>query len=292
MQTHRRDDGVTVVEHEGEQMTIFIPSRKRAPVVVEHPLFPIANVVVHENEKDDYEAYFQSHDQHPGSLLTHNTSGLPCIRNQMMQYMHPQEEIATIQSDDDVRTIRFSYSHRVIAYNSAEPIMNILVAEAIAAADVPTGLFFFQQSPRPQERSALEPFVLRRWGRADVLGILDPELRFDEMLWDCEDLDISLQCIQKYHVLWMDMRYFVMTATGRGGNLVGGSAGVSTKQTIKESYERLQHKWSDYVIRIGEGKQRGEGYGVAVHIPQRSDELRSEVARSKRLLGKQMPSKW
>jgi len=284
MEIKKRSDGISVVEHEGMKFTIFIPSRKRMVEITRHPLLRFANVIVHEEEYDGYSKYFTGKSNAPATILTHKLFGLPKIRNAMLDYFHPDEgEEFQIQSDDDVLGLRHTMVRRVDDRRTAEEILNVCVSEAVTAIDLPTGLFFFQQSPRPQERSSLEPFVLRRWGRTDLFGVTDPDMRFDERLLDCEDLDLSLQCIAKHRMLWMDMRFFVITSDpeGRGGNSVGGSAGVSTTETIKSSYKYLARKWGSAVVRIGMGVKRGNGYAISISIPQSYDDMKKLLSENK-----------
>lgn len=90
----------------------------------------------------------------------------------------------------------------------------------------------------------------------------------------------------------MDMRYFAICETegnsGRGASLTGGSAGVSTRETIQDSYRYLRRKWGFHIIRIGKGKQRGAGYAISVKIPQKFEDtkhlLGSTLDRRRELL--------
>lgn len=254
--------------------TLSIPSRQRSEFILTHPLLKYASVYVHASEVDQYQETFDKNDIHPAALIGHNENTLPKIRNFMLDNLSNPNEFA-IQSDDDVTGLRYIFTLEVVDI-VGDDMLDRILSGMCTAKEAGSGGFFFAQSPRPQERTSLAPFNLRRWGRSDFFGIIATDMRFDENLLDAEDLDFTLQCIHRFNILWMDNRYFVTCITARGGDLVGGSSAVSTSQTIQDSYKYLEEKWGTAVIRIGEGKERGKGYRISVKIPQKYKDMKEK----------------
>lgn len=277
----RRDDGAKVVEWGGMRFTFWIPSRKREEVLAENPLLSIANVFVNEEEVDSYSSYLRRVGS-DAPVFPHDTLGLPRIRNQILDRFFRKRRLDApldapgedfiVMCDDDVRELRYSYTLKLTRLQRPDQVVPRLVMNALCAAEMPTGSFWFQQSPRPQERTSLQPIRLRAWGRGDLFGIVDEELRFDPATISCEDMDYAFQTISKYGGLWMDMRYLVICLVGRGRGLTGGDAGVVSKKEIDEGYSYLARKWGSDIVRIGEGKKRGLGYQISVKIPQRFED--------------------
>lgn len=284
-----REDGVRLVEWGGIYASFWMPSRKREQVALGNPFLPVCNVMVNEDERESYAADFREAGA-DNPIFTHNTIGIPRIRNAIYDMcrlgrtgekdLGPNAgEHFVVMMDDDVRRMRYSFSLKLWDAMSPETMLPRVFASYVAAADIGTGTFWYQQSPRPQERSTLQPFRLRTWGRGDLYGTLDPELRCDPQTASCEDMDLCLQTLAKHKVLWMDMRYFIICLVGRGRGLPGGDSGVISKQEIESGFTYLARKWGTDVIRIGDGKKRGMGYQIQLRIPQKFEDQDMAIRR-------------
>lgn len=267
----RREDGAVQIVNCDIPFLVCIPSRGRAERVVNNPFFPVGNVFVHESEYEDYQRTFQKLNVRPGGLFTHNRDGvLPAIRNVMLDLV--QDEAFTVQLDDDYAGMyrNFTWRNSQIKTRDLYTIIDIFTQDYGCARDIGAGLFFFAQTPTPWERHAYLPFRLRGWGMSACMGHLKPrELRFDENLLMKSDVDLCLQAVALYRVIWQDMRFWGWCDEkgGRTGMDVGGLASVRTIDKEMEMFRYLQAKWGPEIVKAG--KPRGGGITVHIAIPQR-----------------------
>lgn len=268
----RRDDGVMLIDNQGYRFSLFIPSRKRADRVTKHPLFHLANIIVHEDEYDDYARAFQAAKLEPGSLLTHNVVGLSRIHNVMLDYYRPTEEAWQWHTDDDYAGFMFTHTFRAtkIKTNDPEKVVDIVTHVGIAATDADAPMFCWAQSAIPHERHAFNPFEMRGWGMSACMGIIKTDVRFDENLPISIDIDYCLANIAKHRYIWIDRRWWGWCdeKRGRTGSDPGGLAGIRLPGTTKFAHEYLGHKWGDDVVNPAQGKKRGQGITLRVKIPK------------------------
>lgn len=269
---HHRDDGIAVIDNQGHRFTLFVPSRKRAKRVINHPLFRAANIIVHESEYDDYAAAFRQHGVQPGSLLTHDVQGLSKIHNRMLDYFDPESEGWQLHTDDDYAGLMYlhTFRSRKVKIRDPQKIIDILTATGMVATEAGTGLFCFAQTAIPHERHSFNPFRLRGWGMAACMGLIDPELRFDEALPLSIDIDMCLQAVAKHRFIWQEMRYWGWCEEkgGRTGADPGGLAGIRVPSVMENAHAYLRDKWGDGIITLKGRKNRGQGLTVRVKIPQ------------------------
>lgn len=266
-----RDDGAVQIINNDIPFLVCIPSRGRAERVVNHPFFPVANIFVHEGEREYYERTFAKLNVKPGAIFTHTHDGvIPAIRNVMLDLV--RDEAFTVQLDDDYAGMHRNFTLRNAKLKTRDlfTLIDIFTHGFVCARDIGTGLFFYAQSPTPWERHSFYPFRLRGWGMAACMGHLKPrELRFDENLLLKSDLDICLQAVARYKLIWQDLRFWGWCDEkgGRTGMDVGGLAAVRTVDKEMEMLAYLQQKWGSDVVR--KGKPRGGGITVHVAIPQK-----------------------
>lgn len=273
--TVKRDDGVCVIQNggaDGYRFTLFIPSRKRQKRVVDHPLFEVANIIVHEDEYDAYAAEFERLDVEPGSLITHDVQGLGRIHNRMLDFRREDEDWQH-HTDDDFAGMLYLQTFRPAKAKACEPqkIIDVWTHTYIAASDATAGVFVFAQSAIPNERHAYTPFSLRGWGMTACMGIIDHELRFDDNLPISVDIDFCLQAIAKRKYLWQDRRWWgwCNEKNTRTGADPGVLAGIRSQGIVDEVHRYLAKKWGDDVVLIGAGKTRGLGLSLRIKVPKR-----------------------
>lgn len=111
----------------------------------------------------------------------------------------------------------------------------------------------------------LRPFAVRAWVTTDM-GITDRELRFDEKISTQDDVDLSLQCLVKWGVIWRDHRYYPFHQGATNGKLTGGIAHIRNTESVKAGQEYMRRKWGDDIVK---GRsERGLATGIVIEIPK------------------------
>lgn len=269
-------DGIAYVENAHRRYLIVTPSRMRAPLVVDHPLFPFLNVVVHESELDEYAATFKSLGVEPGSLRGHNAYRLPGIHNWTMDNVWPKAEGHAewiMLSDDDIVGLAFKMTHSAPGLNlRTEPqtICDIDCNLARMAQDCGAGMFGYVVGASQIERNTFAPLGFRALIPTGHCGIFDTTVRWDARLCEYDDYDYSLRQLCAHRIVMKSLVYSLWTnETGsRVGSDVGGQAGVRTVESMKEAVQMMLERWGEEVIRP-RALRRGAGYTMSVRVPIR-----------------------
>lgn len=190
MNTFYLQNGKLAFRFQDINVCIVSPSRKREHIIAYHPLLELLNIYVHESEVDSYRQYFDQTNLRCGSVNPHTVVGsLAAIRNSMIEDAWAPEIDLLIMTDDDVRGFRFIGARITYEIYKLESILDVVMSTALAARSANAPLFGYHPSGRPQERSAQQPFELRHWVLAHVMGLFDRELRFDPKARTHDDLD-------------------------------------------------------------------------------------------------------
>ncbi len=266
----KRSDGVPVLTTwNGFRFTFFIPSRRRAHILADHPLLALATVIVNQEEHDTYMAAFRKAETAPAALLTHDTQGLGRIRNICLEYAHPSEEEFQLQCDDDVLGLCYTFQRmqRKI-HTSPEYIMNVVAHTAQCAHDLDAGLFGWLYAKNLTYRRSTEPFGVRTMMRLDFGGIRCLDARFDEKLVAIEDMDFLLTCLALKRLVWQDRRYATRCVGGEGRVTTGGDAGNVTQDILRREQHYLVRKWGRHHFTLSSAGSVSPVYSIAVHIPR------------------------
>ena len=273
IKTSHRDDGVGVVHMDEFVFPIFCPSRKRESVLLENPMFEYMNIVVDHEERESYEHAFRRARRKPLSILTHNTYGCSRIRNYIVSHWYKPSEVErfNFQIDDDFRALKYIMSSRSRESNDPEYLISLIAHVGRAALDAGSGLFYISGSiMSPRERMSFMPFYLRRWAKTGFSGWIDPDLRMDENLITCDDLDLALQSIAKHKIMWVDQRWLGVFDEVDGrmrGNVNGDSVWIS-EGLIRKEQLYLARKWGTHVVHVNsQGWRPGQGYKIMITVP-------------------------
>lgn len=273
-----RDDGVGVVDMGPVQFPIWCMSRKRAVRLLDMPLLPYTNVIVHEDEADTYRDVFDRARSWPASLQTHRTYSCAKVRDVIaIEWYRPDTESFTFQVDDEFRYLMSIGAHRFTKHDDPFYMLQVIAHTGLAAKDAGAPLFFPSGGLRtPTDRHAYEPFVLRRWAATGFFGWIDPDLRMDENIITSEDLDLALMAIARSKFIWIDTRWLGVQDEAKGrmrGNTMGDSAWISEK-LIRMEQRYLQRKWGMHVVHTyKEALYRpGQGYQIIITVPQKYED--------------------
>lgn len=243
---------------------VATPSRQRAAGVSRSPLLSVANLIVHESEHDTYAAHFEKHGVCCGRLHTHNVKGIGNIRNLMLERYFGAGIDFVFTADDDVKCMQYMVTRGSKAYSDLPTILGIIASAGYTASQIPVGMFGFHQSGVPFERRAQIPFYLRGWTSSHAAGFLDRTLRYDTTLKSHDDIDICLQSISKYKLLWRDERWYFRCYGEGDKTQVGGMAAHRSSIVADEALRQMQAKWGDDVILPG--PLTASGMAVRVHL--------------------------
>lgn len=266
IETYRRDDGVLVVNNCGFKVVVTIPSHRREKAILQNPLLRWANVCVHESEVENYRRALHDSGQEFGGVFAHQYDVTTFMRAGRDLY-NPAEESFMITADDDLLGLVNMFTRISSRNRITDPfvLLDILCQDGYVAKQIPTGVWVYAQTPNPRERRTYLPFRIRGWGPESLMGIIDKEIKHDPNVAVKGDLDLCLQVVAKYKMIWIDQRFapFYQPYPKQQGELIGARfSGADERDT-----RYLKKKWGDEVI--GVGKQRSWGGLVTVNIPSR-----------------------
>jgi hypothetical protein len=223
-------------------MKIIIPSKQRADKITARTLrwFPGAIVCVDETEESEYE-------KTGARLLTHpSLPNLPKIIN----WICANEEIHGRQFaivDDDLLSVWSIVREKPQKIDDPKDIMAIVENCAIMATGFGAKLWGFSVNRRPDSNYAYRPFCLN--GRiGSFRGISDRAMREDERFRRHDDVDLTLQRLQKDRIVFRDDRFnFVFAPIYK---TPGGNYDIHRQTTEREEMELLKQKWGKNVFFV------------------------------------------
>ncbi|MBC8280450.1 MAG: hypothetical protein H8E48_06665 [Chloroflexi bacterium] len=240
-------------------LNIVIPSLSRVDIIEKHPLREVASLCVPERQADAYQARYPDMKvwAHPDSV-----SNIAQARNYILDNCRRPEDQSLIMFDDDLRFCIYTMTLHPKKHLELQYMMEVLEQTQNMAIDAGAGVFGFAHTPNPRERNTFVPFTLRGWVNCRSIGIIDPELRFDDNLHAKEDFDICLQSLQKHRIVWCEMRWVFVC---EHWSTQGGLQEVRTTATQKFDEDYLIEKWGTKVMRAG-GKTRKTGMSLSVGV--------------------------
>lgn len=258
-------DGTLLVQVCGLEIAFFAPSRERVGMLIENPLLPLLNVIVHADEE---QVYAREADRF-GSLRTHRIENhLPRIHNRMLAEMWAVGPDAVVRVDDDLVGLRwnFSLASSLRKFTALEEIVGIVASSATLGLEAGAGFVGYERRPRFFYRNALTPFSLRTWVTTQLAVATDERVRALDEIPVMEDLTTSLVSLELTGMCIMDHRFIPMS---RGDRKPGGIMAYRTPARIQAAAEYLADRYPG-VYTLGDGYvEPGSGlpYG-RLRVPQ------------------------
>ena len=216
---------------------IAIPSRGRAALIHENPLWQIAHVVV--DDEDERDSYAAAGVPEENLVIADPCANISVLRQWIQDTLWEPDEPFIVQSDDDLTALKPLMRWRASLITSAADIAAILWESYISAADIGAGMFGYSIAVSRNRAESAAPVYLRRPVYV-LVGICDRSLAYDEQFFVGEDTDLCHQSFVNSRVIWKDDRFGM---TFRPHYQAGGISKTRTEQTYDRSIELLIRKW-------------------------------------------------
>jgi hypothetical protein len=239
-------------------MRIVLPSRRRVAWCRESlKLWPTATVCVGEEEAADYRALGCEVVTHPDNIV-----GLGRLRQWIIEHF---TERCIIQVNDDIRGLWCVVGKRSRVITDPPSIWQILLNSATIAEGLGISCFAYSRFGGDVRMfEATKPFSVKLLD-CSLFGMIDRNYRFDPNVSQCDDVDLTLQCLLKERIVWTDVRFAPVRLSNGGFSdkmEMGGNAVSRGVEQTKREVEYLQKKWGAYyTVRW---VRRGDAAGATV----------------------------
>jgi len=213
---------------------IVIISRGRSKTIESHKLFPYADLIVPEEEREEYKKAVSN------NLVTtpNNIIGLGILRNWVLDNY---KEECIVMVDDDIKALYYIGGVNAKRIENADTIEAVIYNAYIMASDINLGFFGFNQAWDVRKYKADSPIVLNSWA-GGVVGIIGRELKFCKNKFKV-DIDFALQNLLHKRIVIIDSRYSFAQARDRNK---GGNSKYRTKEGVENEIAYLKNKWGKH----------------------------------------------
>ena len=221
---------------------VCIPSKGRAGIVSTTQFFNSVYLFVPEDEVKEYRVYEKAGHKVIGVPLS--IRGITATRNFILDWVKEQGFKYHIQIDDDKDWIDW-----------------LITRFFILIEDMGVYLWGLSLGPDKKFYREYSPFSLVSVIGANLFGIKDNPIRFDERLKVKEDYDYTLMHLYRYGRVVRSNKYGVKV---KHYSNRGGCVSYRTAEVEEEAYRILRKKWGKIVKR-----QRGKTIGLSIESPYR-----------------------
>lgn len=213
-------------------------------------------------QEQEYEAYRSSLQGTSATIVTHpNLVGLSVTLNWILDNVRAPEDDCIVVMDDDVVGLYPLMELPLRKITDPDHCLEVLASSYQLARELGSAVWGYQISLNPMRRDTQEPFRLRGWASNCAMGIIDPELRFDERLTVALDKDICLRSIERTGFALIDLRYRFDAPY----NQAGGMSATRTLERTRQSARILQEKWGPAIVKI-DHQYAGPSDGVSLNV--------------------------
>ena len=235
-------------------MRVVIISKGRAAVCAEasYKLLPHATVSVGSEEAEEYiKAGIPEENLliHPPDIV-----GISKKRNWVLKNV---EDEVCVQIDDDCVGFACLVGERTRKITEEAAIMQMFENSEVIAREIGTGYFGYHTVGTDLRKyHPPEPFRFIGFSAA-THGFIGREFWCDENLKVFEAVDMALQAIRRWRVVWLDYRFAFLSYV-KMGYIYGGVQIFKTAQRDKWERDYIKKKWGKYYVmrrwKIGEAK--------------------------------------
>ncbi len=200
------------------------------------------------------------------------------IRNWIFDNI-PDEVLLVV--DDDMRAVSSKVGLAYRKYTDPADVRQICENAAYCAREVGAKMFGFSHVAniiyefKPQDPISFEHWI------GGIVGFIGRGIRYDERYMVAADnLDISLQHLQKNRIVYVDARFYFLTSDTLRAH---GGLGKDRSQAREQAdADLLVEKWGRYVTVGFKDSERGRVFAGAdgmgkryksIHIPRRQSKL-------------------
>tara|TARA_R110002012_G_scaffold171535_1_gene336336 strand:+ start:1435 stop:2151 length:717 start_codon:yes stop_codon:yes gene_type:complete len=222
---------------------VYIPSKGRAGKVTSHKLFLESFIVCPNSEVDDYKKHHENVIGVPNKI-----KGITATRNWILEY---NKDDYQIQVDDDARSFHKYEKTKLVRFTDPERIDTILNTMFLITEEIGFKVWGLAMAADYKFYRPYSPFTTQGVVGANIIGIINNPLRFDERLRVKEDYDYSMQHIYKYggvvrtHKFGIDVIHLTNE---------GGCVGYRTKEVELQAYDTLLNKYGPSVVKFQDNK--------------------------------------
>jgi len=221
-------------------MKIYSPSYKRATGLKTHKLIPDVVYCVHKNEFKEYKKQGVNVEVLPDQLK----GNIARVRNYIKDELIKDKGLII---DDDIEAIKIWTKKGDLPYSkNIDDIVEFFEMAFNFCEEANCKLWGVNIVGDKGSYREYTPISFTNWISGSLMGFINNECTFDERIPLKEDLDFSLQTLNKYRKL---IRFnFVHLVKKDHGN-VGGCADYRTIAKEKEQFKIFQNKWGADIVK-------------------------------------------
>ena len=222
---------------------VYIPSMGRAGKVTTHKLFRNSYIVCPNSEVEEYKKW---HSNVIG--VDDKVKGITKTRNWILDY---NKDNWHIQVDDDALSFHMFEKGKIHKFIDPERIDEILSKQFRVCEEWGYKVWGFALAADYKFYREYTPFSTQGVIGANIIGVINNPLRFDERLKVKEDYDYAMQHIAKYGGALRFMKYGidVVHLTNEGG-----CVSYRTKDVEMDAYNVLKRKWGRRIVKLQNNK--------------------------------------
>ena len=234
--------------------TIYAPTYKRANLCLTHKYLKNVIYVVRESEAKDYEGI------HDKIWVVPDTAqgNLSRIRNYVLNNAEGKNILLL---DDDISNFNRWNGNQSKKLDEQEAY-NMIQEGYLLADDL--DVVFWGLNCISDKGSYMEntPFGTRSYIGGPFQAHRNNTLRYDERIFLKEDLDMSLQVLNKYR---KNLRLNMYNYDCNQANLKGGCADYRNHDIEKEHNEMLKNKWGSKIVKMDTGNSQVNRIKTIIH---------------------------
>jgi len=229
----------------------LILSRGRARSMVSHKLFPFADILVPESEREDYEKRLRR----PVLIYPDEVRGLSVLRNWALDNF---ENHVLVMIDDDIDHVSNQEFNLYTAMTNPDDLRRLFESTARITMDLDKSLFGYKTSRNIMFYDPTKPFRFTGWV-GTVIGVVGRQFRFDEHNILKVDADFSLQVLLQDRIIVQDNRYTFVSIKIKNR---GGNSTYRTKERVEREKMYLKKKWGKHI----NFDQKADGEAVRLNV--------------------------
>lgn len=226
---------------------VYSPSRGRANSCKTHIICPDVFYVVDKSEEKEYKK------RHDRVIVV--PDGVQGNKARTMNWVLDNCGKNVLLLDDDISRIGVWINNDERVFLSGDELMGFIENGFVMCSDI--GIKFWGVNLLWDKRAYREfqPFKFVAYLGGPWQGHCDNDLRYDEVLDLKEDLDMSLQVLNKYRkVLRFQFAHFEADQGGSNGKMTGGFSYQRTIEEEKRKNFELEKKWGTKIVGMDNDK--------------------------------------